>query len=99
MSETNKIEAIKTIEEKKKKGLSFSKKMMAQESALIWITTLSLIVLAYICVFNGYIGELPWLAAMVGFPWGAYGVSQAAHLSKSKAENTANGIVYETAMR
>ena len=66
--------------------MSFSKALLHQESALLWIVTISLLVLAYICVFKGFFGELPWLAAMVGFPWGAYGVSQAAYYNKAKAE-------------
>lgn len=60
--------------------------------------TISFIVLAYICVVNGFIGELPWLAAMVCFPWTAYGVSQAFYYNKSRYENTKNGIKYETAL-
>lgn len=84
---------------KKKNKVSFSKIMEIQESILIWITTISLIVLAYICVFNQYFGELPWVTAMCGFPWTAYGVTRSFHLNKSKAENTANGITFETALK
>lgn len=81
-----------------KKGKEFSKKLLVQESVLIWIITLTFIVLAFICVANGYIGELPWLTTMVAFPWGAYGVSQAAYYHKSTKENTVGGITYETAV-
>lgn len=84
---------------KKKNKISFSKIMEIQESILIWITTISLIVLAYICVFKQYFGELPWITAMCGFPWTAYGVTRSFHLNKSKAENTSNGITFETAMK
>jgi hypothetical protein len=35
---------------------------------------------------------------MVAFPWGAYGVSQAAYYHKSTKENTVGGITYETAV-
>lgn len=84
---------------KKKKKESFSKQILRQELTLIWITTLALLVLAYICVFKGYFGELPWLAAMCGFPWSAYGVSKAFMTKKSEAENTKDGIIYETALR
>lgn len=78
---------------------SFSKIILKQELALVWLTTLSLIVLAYICVFNGYFGELPWLTAMCGFPWSAYGVSKAFFSKKSEAENTKDGIIYEMAIK
>lgn len=80
------------------KKKEFSKSLLIQESILIWIHTLALLVLAFICVFKGYFGELPWLTAMVALPWTAYGVSQHAYYRKSQAENSKNGIVYETAM-
>jgi EamA domain-containing membrane protein RarD len=57
-----------------------------------------MIVLAFICILSGYFGELPWLTAMVSFPWAAYGVSAHAYYRKSEKENTKNGIIYETAM-
>lgn len=80
------------------KKKEFSKTLLIQESILIWIHTLAMLVLAYICVFRGAYAELPWLTAMVTLPWGAYGVSQHAYYKKSSAENTKNGIVYETAL-
>ena len=79
-----------------KKQLEFSKKLLLQESVLIWIITIAFIVLAFICVFNQYFGELPWLAAMCGFPWTAYGASQAFYYRKAERENTRGGIKYET---
>lgn len=78
------------------KHSEFSKLLLIQESLLIWIITLTFIVLAFYCVINGYIGTLPWLSTMVGFPWTAYGVSQAFYYNKSKAENTQGGIKYAT---
>lgn len=76
----------------------FSKTLLIQESILIWIITLSFIILSYICIVNQYFGELPWLAAMVGFPWTAYGVSQAFYYKKSEKENTKGGVTFETAL-
>ena len=69
------------------KHLEFSKFLLIQESALIWIMTIAFIILAFYCVVNQYFGELPWLAAMVGFPWAAYGASQAFYYKKSEKEN------------
>lgn len=76
----------------------FSKTLLKQESALIWIMSLSFIVLAFYCIHEGFTGSLPWLAAMVGFPWTAYGVSQAMYYRKSMKENTSGGIKYETVL-
>ena len=81
-----------------KKSSEFSKTLLKQESALIWIMSLSFIVLAFYCIHEGFMGSLPWLAAMVGFPWTAYGVSQAMYYRKSMKENTAGGIKYETVL-
>lgn len=82
-----------------KKKTEFSKKLLIQESILIWIVTLGCLVLAYFCIMNDSYGDLPWLTAMVGLPWAAYGVSQMYYYKKAMAENTANGIVYEKAMQ
>ena len=76
---------MKKLKEKKKR--EFSKILVAQESALIWIMTIAFIVLAFICIDKQYFGELPWLTAMVAFPWTAYGVSQAFYYNKAKVEN------------
>ena len=76
----------------------FSKTLLKQESALIWIMSLSFIALAFYCIHEGFMGSLPWLAAMVGFPWTAYGVSQTMYYRKSMKENTEGGIKYETVM-
>ena len=83
-------------QEKKKK--EFSKRLLVQESLLIWIQTLALLALAFICVFRVSYPELPWLAPMVAFPRTAYEVSQAFSFNKAKKENTEGGIVYETTL-
>lgn len=83
---------------KNKKKKEFSKSLLTQESILIWIVTLSFIGLAFYCVHNQYFGELPWLAAMCGFPWTAYGVSQACYYRKAEKENMKGGIKYDTTM-
>lgn len=84
---------------KEKQKLEFSKKLLIQESALIWVITLSFITLAFFCVVNQYFGELPWLAAMCGFPWTAYGATQGFYLKKSERENTKGGIKYATVLK
>lgn len=83
---------------KHNKKIEFSKTLLIQESILIWVHTISMIILAYICVFKGFFAELPWLTAMVSFPWGAYAISQRAYYKKSEAENTEGGIKFETVM-
>ena len=89
----------KKIKGKYIKKQEFSKSLLIQESALIWVVTLSAIALAFYCIKNQYFGELPWIVALVGFPWTAYGVSQACYYGKSMKENTVGGIKYETAVK
>ena len=92
------------FERKSRKGAhenekqEFSKTLLIQESLLIWIFSLAMLVLAYICVFKGYYAELPWLTAMVSLPWASYAISQRAYYKKAQAENTKDGIKYETVM-
>lgn len=81
-----------------KKAKEYSKVLLIQESALLWVLTLGMMGLAYLCIINGYLGTLPWLAAMVAFPWTAYGVSQAMYYRKSEKENTKGGIKFESVM-
>ena len=87
------------MKKQENKKLEFSKKLLVQESILIWIITLSFIALAFACIINQYFGELPWLAAMCGFPWTAYGVSQGFYYRKAEKENTKGGIKYDTTMK
>ena len=82
----------------KTKKREFSKNLLIQESLLIWIHSIAVLVLAFVCVFRGAYAELPWLTAMVSLPWTAYGVSQLAYYNKSKAENTEGGIIFENAV-
>ena len=92
------------FEKRNKKGKhskdkqEFSKTLLIQESLLIWIYSLALLVLAYICVLRAYFAELPWLTAMASLPWAAYAISQRAYYKKAQAENTKDGIKYETVM-
>ncbi len=82
-----------------KQKREFSKTLLIQESALIWISTLAYIVLAFYCIYNGYMGSLPWLTASASLPWAAYGVSQVYYYKKSMAENTKNGVKYASVMK
>ena len=82
-----------------KKKLEFSKLLLIQESALIWLITIAFIILAFVCIANQYFGELPWITAMAACPWGAYAISQQAYYKKAEKENTQGGVVFETALK
>ena len=76
----------------------YSKSLLIQESAVIWVVTIGMMFIALVCIIRGFTGTLPWLAAMVAFPWTAYGVSQAFYYKKSTKENTQGGIKFESVM-
>ena len=82
-----------------KQKREFSKTLLIQESALIWISTLAYIVLAFYCIYNGYMGSLPLLTASASLSWAAYGVSQVHYYKKSIAENTKDGVKYASVMK
>ena len=81
-----------------KQKRQFSKSLLIQESALIWVTTIMILIMAFYCIVNENFGDLPWLTAMVGFPWTAYAVSQMYYYKKSEKENTVGGVKYESVM-
>lgn len=86
------------IKQKKPKR-EYSKGLLIQESALIWITSLLYIALAFFCIQGNYTGSLPWITASASLPWAAYGVSQVFYYKKSMLENTKGGIKYDTVMK
>lgn len=85
-------------QQKHKQSSEFSKWLLMQETALIWIVTISFLILAFICIKNQYFGELPWLTAMAAFPWTAYGASQGFYYKKAEKENTKGGLKYDITM-
>ena len=87
------------MKKNKKEKRAFSKTLLIQESILIWIISITFLVLAFVCIMNGFTGELPWLTVIVSFPWGAYAISQAYYYKKSMKENSSGGIVYDSAFK
>lgn len=83
---------------RKRKRREFSKTLLVQESVLIWIITITCLILAFKCIKEGYYSELSWLATIIACPWTAYGVSQAFYYKKSEKENTKDGIKYATVL-
>lgn len=86
---------------KKKKPLSFSKQLIRDIRALLWIVTLGGLALAFFCIHRGYTGSLPWIGAMVGLPWTAHGVVCAFYLNMAKSDHKSGpdgtGITYAAA--
>lgn len=75
----------------------FSKRLIADIRALLWVVTLGGLALAAYCVHRDYAGALPWLTAMVGLPWTAHGVVCSGYLSMAKSDHRQGGITYDAA--
>lgn len=85
----------KPVKAAKKK--EYSKRLISDIRALLWLVTLGGIFLAAYCIRNGYVGSLPWLSAMVGLPWTAHGTVCAFYLNMAKSDHKEGGITFEAA--
>ena len=77
------------------KKLDFSKQLINDIRILLWIITISSIILAFYCVHLGYLGTLPWIAALVGLPWSAHGIVCSFYLNMAKSDHKEGGITFE----
>lgn len=82
---------------RRRKQADFSKRLIADIRALLWVVTVGGLLLAAYCIYTGYTGALPWLTAMVGLPWTAHGVVCTSYLGMAKSDHRQGGITYETA--
>ena len=76
--------------------LSFSKLLVYAVLYIDYRATMATLELCYISVNNQYTGSLPFLTALIAFLQAATALVLASSLNKSKAENTAGGIVYDS---
>ena len=86
-----------TTQAQQKAQQEFSKRLIRDIRALLWVVTLGGLVLAAWCVKKGFTGSLPWLSAMVGLPWSAHGVVCSFYLNMAKSDHKEGGITYEAA--
>lgn len=82
---------------RRKKQADYSKQLIADIRALLWVVTVGGLLLAGYCIHADYAGALPWLTAMVGLPWTAHGVVCSNYLSMAKSDHKRGGITYESA--
>ena len=65
---------------------------------IVWtLVNIAGFALAFYAVHEAFSGSLPWITGMVGVFDGAVATVLNKDTDKSRAENTANGIVYEAA--
>ena len=68
--------------------LEFSKRLVADIRALLWVVTIGGLALAAYCIRVGYTGSLPWISAMVVCSF---------YLSLCKSDHREGGITFESA--
>lgn len=81
----------------KKKPLDYSKRVVRDIRALLWVVTVGGLILAAYCIHKDFVGSLPWLSAMVGLPWSAHGVVCSFYLNMAKSDHSEGGITFEAA--
>ena len=81
----------------KKKPLDYSKRVVRDIRALLWVVTVGGLILAAYCIYKDFLGSLPWLSAMVGLPWSAHGVVCSFYLNMAKSDHSEGGITFEAA--
>ena len=79
------------------KRQEFSKSLISDIRALLWVVTVGGLLLAAYCIRTDYAGALPWLSAMVGLPWTAHGTVCAFYLNMAKSDHREGGITFEAA--
>ena len=77
--------------------MQFSKRLISDIRALLWVVTVGGLLLAAYCIHADYAGALPWLSAMVGLPWTAHGTVCAFYLNMAKSDHKEGGITFEAA--
>ena len=60
--------------------------------------TFAVLALCALAILRNYAGALPYLTTLIGALQAVTGVVLGAYFSKSKAENTKGGIVYDTVL-
>lgn len=63
------------------------------------VATLAVLILCGMAIMRDYAGALPYLTTLIGAMQAVTGVVLSAYYKKSTMENTAGGIVYDTAMQ
>jgi len=79
------------------KKIDYSKKLISDIRALLWLVTGGVLVLTWFCIRYDYMGALPWLAVMVGLPWSAHGVVCSFYMNMAKSDHREGGITFESA--
>ena len=79
-------------------ALDYSKRLTNDMRPLLWVVTVGGMLLGFYAVHEGFDPALPWISAMVGLPWTAWGTAAAFYMNLAKSDHKQGGITYDTAM-
>ena len=88
----------KRLDKPEKKAWTTSKVIAIGVLIMDAVATLAVLALCGLAILRQFQGALPYLTTLIGALQAVTGVVLGAYFSKSKAENTKGGIVYDTAM-
>jgi hypothetical protein len=94
MSEKNRTDS----SESKKPKSTASKRIAYLLLTMTFVTNMGVLFLCGLSVWKGFTGALPYLTTMIGLLEFSLGYVLGHYYKKSTAENTAGGIVYDTAV-
>ena len=78
--------------------LDYSKRITNDMRSLLWVISVGGLLLGFYAVHARFEGALPWISAMVGLPWTAWGTAAAFYLNLAKSDHRQGGITHDTAM-
>ena len=81
-----------------KQKCSASKKIAYLLLTMTFVTNMGVLFLCGLSVWKGFTGALPYLTTMIGLLEFSLGYVLGHYYKKSTKENTAGGIVYDTAV-
>ncbi len=85
---------------KKPQPLEFSKKLINDNRYLLWLVNGGGLLLAFYCVYRGYVGGLAWVAGMVSSSWIAHGAICSWYFNMAKSDHKSadgTGITFAAA--
>lgn len=88
----------KRLDKPRKKAWPTSKVIAIGVLVMDAVATLAVLALCGLAIVRQFQGALPYLTTLIGALQAVTGVVLGAYFSKSKAENTKGGIVYDTAL-
>jgi hypothetical protein len=94
MSEKNRTDS----SESKKPKSTASKRIAYLLLTMTFVTNMGVLFLCGLSVWKGFTGALPYLTTMIGLLEFSLGYVLGHYYKKSTKENTAGGIVYDTAV-